>query len=101
MNVSYDTRYDSLYITLNDKPVVASQMIGHATVIDLDEFGEVIGIHVIAPREREIDPFHIQLETLTEQTPRREPTEAELAQLRQASQEAHQRYRERHNLEKT
>ncbi len=59
MNISYDSKYDLLYIKFVDgKKKVINKNLDEDITVDLDETGKIVGIEILSASE------HINLEKL-------------------------------------
>lgn len=49
MMFSYDYDADALYIEIADSPVANTRQLDEGTMVDLDAYGEIVGIEVLQP----------------------------------------------------
>jgi uncharacterized protein YuzE len=52
MRITYDTKYDLLYIKLGEAEKVVCKEIDEDITIDMDETGKLVGIEILSASER-------------------------------------------------
>jgi uncharacterized protein YuzE len=52
MRVRFDEQADTLYVRLDESPVVESEEVRPGVILDLDEQGEIVGIEILSVGKR-------------------------------------------------
>jgi uncharacterized protein YuzE len=65
MELTYDQVVDALYVKLKDTTIIDTRTITASFNVDLDEFGQVVGVEVLNVRTSGIDPLLVILKHYT------------------------------------
>lgn len=57
MKIVYDGTADALYVSFSEETVSRTEQLDAGTLIDLDRFGKLLGVEVIRPARRWLEPI--------------------------------------------